>query len=98
MIKATENERKDNAIAKLRKSEEHVDEWLKMDETYTAGSCSWIMAVDGEKIFHSHCPQTARMYYHPPAEKTASGGASGGRGGADGGAELFSTFDFISAF
>lgn len=25
--------------------------------------------------FHSHCPQTARMYYHPPAgAPTATGG------------------------
>ncbi|KAK9073453.1 hypothetical protein SSX86_007777 [Deinandra increscens subsp. villosa] len=39
--------------------------------------------------FHSHCPQTARMYYHPPAEnhrhggdlKTGNGGGDGGGGG-----------------
>lgn len=57
--------------------------------------------------FHSHCPQTARMYYHPPAENHShggdgkavnGGGGSGGRGGADGAEELFSTFDIISAF
>ncbi|MFS7905584.1 hypothetical protein Hanom_Chr01g00049391 [Helianthus anomalus] len=56
--------------------------------------------------FHSHCPQTARMYYHPPADnhshgrdgKAANGGASGGRAGADGAPESFSTFDLISAF
>ncbi|GKE71500.1 hypothetical protein Tco_1529572, partial [Tanacetum coccineum] len=38
--------------------------------------------------FHSHCPQTARMYYHPPADvtqtqggaKTVNGGAAGGGG------------------
>lgn len=23
--------------------------------------------------FHSHCPQTARMYYHPPSNKGGSG-------------------------
>ncbi|GFY92223.1 Pituitary adenylate cyclase-activating polypeptide type I receptor like [Actinidia chinensis var. chinensis] len=29
--------------------------------------------------FHSHCPQTARMYYHPPPVNTDPhhGGASG---------------------
>ena len=25
--------------------------------------------------FHSHCPQTARMYYHPPSKKEESGGS-----------------------
>ncbi|KAL6647578.1 hypothetical protein ACP70R_015015 [Stipagrostis hirtigluma subsp. patula] len=29
--------------------------------------------------FHSHCPQTARMYYHPPAGAPAS--AAGDRKG-----------------
>ncbi|KAL6880082.1 hypothetical protein ACP4OV_011647 [Aristida adscensionis] len=28
--------------------------------------------------FHSHCPQTARMYYHPPAGAPAAGGAGAG--------------------
>ncbi|KNA16485.1 hypothetical protein SOVF_088820 [Spinacia oleracea] len=23
--------------------------------------------------FHSHCPQTARLYYHPPPKNSASG-------------------------
>ncbi|PWA82609.1 hypothetical protein CTI12_AA174680 [Artemisia annua] len=23
--------------------------------------------------FHSHCPQTARMYYHPPSNKVDNG-------------------------
>ncbi|KAJ0444536.1 hypothetical protein HanOQP8_Chr16g0631311 [Helianthus annuus] len=35
--------------------------------------------------FHSHCPQTARMYYHPPADNHPHGGdvkpGSGGNGG-----------------
>ncbi|KAL4586234.1 hypothetical protein LXL04_010869 [Taraxacum kok-saghyz] len=35
--------------------------------------------------FHSHCPQTARMYYHPPADNHSHGGnlktMNGGRGG-----------------
>ncbi|KAF5184300.1 hypothetical protein FRX31_026113 [Thalictrum thalictroides] len=26
--------------------------------------------------FHSHCPQTARMYYHPPSNSTSSNGKS----------------------
>lgn len=36
--------------------------------------------------FHSHCPQTARMYYHPPSEahdhheNHPHGGVSGGNG------------------
>ncbi|PWA74661.1 hypothetical protein CTI12_AA248750 [Artemisia annua] len=36
---------------------------------------------------HSHCPQTARMYYHPPADvtQTQGGGAKTGNGGAAGG-------------
>ncbi|KAK8516543.1 hypothetical protein V6N13_097829 [Hibiscus sabdariffa] len=25
--------------------------------------------------FHSHCPQTARLYYHPPANSDHHGGA-----------------------
>ena len=28
--------------------------------------------------FHSHCPQTARMYYHPPASSSAAPGAGDG--------------------
>ncbi|KAL1533999.1 hypothetical protein AAHA92_15721 [Salvia divinorum] len=28
--------------------------------------------------FHSHCPQTARMYYHPPAGHEDSGHQHGG--------------------
>uniref|UniRef100_A0A803LC12 Uncharacterized protein n=1 Tax=Chenopodium quinoa TaxID=63459 RepID=A0A803LC12_CHEQI len=24
--------------------------------------------------FHSHCPQTARMYYHPPPNNSSSAG------------------------
>lgn len=30
--------------------------------------------------FHSHCPQTARLYYHPPAGAAAG---DGGRKGAE---------------
>ncbi|KAM3314950.1 hypothetical protein ACQJBY_033609 [Aegilops geniculata] len=30
--------------------------------------------------FHSHCPQTARMYYHPPASASAAPGAGHGGG------------------
>ncbi|KAL5197007.1 hypothetical protein ABZP36_000519 [Zizania latifolia] len=36
--------------------------------------------------FHSHCPQTARMYYHPPPSSSAPGAGdntvSGGCAGA----------------
>ncbi|GMP41610.1 hypothetical protein CsSME_00011655 [Camellia sinensis var. sinensis] len=33
--------------------------------------------------FHSHCPHTARMYYHPPANKDNNPpqGGGGGEGG-----------------
>ncbi|KAK1425299.1 hypothetical protein QVD17_20650 [Tagetes erecta] len=35
--------------------------------------------------FHSHCPQTARMYYHPPADNHSTAGdlkqSNGGGGG-----------------
>jgi len=31
--------------------------------------------------FHSHCPQTARLYYHPPAGAPAAGAGDGGRNG-----------------
>jgi len=31
--------------------------------------------------FHSHCPQTARLYYHPPAGAPAAGAGDGGRKG-----------------
>jgi len=55
--------------------------------------------------FHSHCPQTARMYYHPPADnhshggdgKATDAGASAG-GGGDGGSQSFTTLDLISVF
>jgi hypothetical protein len=30
--------------------------------------------------FHSHCPQTARLYYHPPAGAPSAAGAAGGDG------------------
>lgn len=30
--------------------------------------------------FHSHCPQTARLYYHPPAGAGAGGPAAAGDG------------------
>ncbi|KAF7054968.1 hypothetical protein CFC21_062549 [Triticum aestivum] len=38
--------------------------------------------------FHSHCPQTARMYYHPPASSSAAPGAgdAGGMVPGEGGA------------
>ncbi|KAK9074317.1 hypothetical protein SSX86_006915 [Deinandra increscens subsp. villosa] len=34
--------------------------------------------------FHSHCPQTARMYYHPPADNHPHAGdlKTGNGGGA----------------
>ncbi|GLT37085.1 hypothetical protein SLA2020_114210 [Shorea laevis] len=36
--------------------------------------------------FHSHCPHTARLYYHPPANAgdhhNQHGGATGGVGGS----------------
>jgi hypothetical protein len=30
--------------------------------------------------FHSHCPQTARLYYHPPAGTGSPAAAAGGDG------------------
>ncbi|GJY69442.1 hypothetical protein Tco_0472424 [Tanacetum coccineum] len=60
--------------------------------------------------FHSHCPQTARMYYHPPAENHSHGGDAkgvnggggdghgGGGGDGDDGVAVISTFDVISVF
>ncbi|XP_047072618.1 uncharacterized protein LOC124681884 [Lolium rigidum] len=30
--------------------------------------------------FHSHCPQTARMYYHPPGSSAAANHAGDGAG------------------
>ncbi|KAF8732079.1 hypothetical protein HU200_016039 [Digitaria exilis] len=33
--------------------------------------------------FHSHCPQTARLYYHPPAGAPAAAAGDGGRKGAE---------------
>nr|GEU55785.1 ATP-dependent zinc metalloprotease FTSH, chloroplastic-like [Tanacetum cinerariifolium] len=61
------------------------------------------------KKFHSHCPQTARMYYHPPADNHShggdakgvnggGGGGHGGRGVGDDGVAVISTFDVISVF
>lgn len=40
--------------------------------------------------FHSHCPHTARMYYHPPNQKetmaaTAAGGSGNSNSGGGGG-------------
>uniref|UniRef100_A0A0E0LHZ4 Uncharacterized protein n=1 Tax=Oryza punctata TaxID=4537 RepID=A0A0E0LHZ4_ORYPU len=35
--------------------------------------------------FHSHCPQTARMYYHPPPSSSPSSSSAGAGAGADGG-------------
>ncbi|CAN1342303.1 hypothetical protein LINPERPRIM_LOCUS39424 [Linum perenne] len=32
--------------------------------------------------FHSHCPQTARMYYHPPASASDSDSAGDARSGS----------------
>lgn len=80
---------------------------LERESSVTMGKYTEIL--DAFRIVcrvHSHCPQTARMYYHPPAEshshggdvKASNGGASGGRGGADGAAESFTMFDLISAF
>ena len=46
--------------------------------------------------FHSHCPQTSRMYYHPPTEDNQhhsnshiffSGAGFTGFGGGDGGSD-----------
>ncbi|KAJ1288052.1 hypothetical protein BS78_02G059100 [Paspalum vaginatum] len=34
--------------------------------------------------FHSHCPQTARLYYHPPAGGDAGRRAGGGTASAAG--------------
>ncbi|KAL7616863.1 hypothetical protein Lser_V15G03922 [Lactuca serriola] len=56
--------------------------------------------------FHSQCPQTARKYYHPPAENHSHGGDGkpvGRNGGADDAKESWNngainTFDVISVF
>ncbi|KAI3719608.1 hypothetical protein L6452_20510 [Arctium lappa] len=41
---------------------------------------------------HSHCPQTARMYYHPPADNHShAGDAKTGNGGGGGGAAASSS-------
>ncbi|KAK3124639.1 hypothetical protein QOZ80_7BG0589790 [Eleusine coracana subsp. coracana] len=32
--------------------------------------------------FHSHCPQTARLYYHPPAGAPTAGGDRKGEAAA----------------
>ncbi|RLN33683.1 hypothetical protein C2845_PM03G21900 [Panicum miliaceum] len=39
------------------------------------------MGVRVAARFHSHCPQTARLYYHPPAGAPAAGAGSDGRNG-----------------
>lgn len=36
--------------------------------------------------FHSHCPQTARLYYHPPCSSSSAGGVPSGRDGGQGAA------------
>ncbi|KAL7604571.1 hypothetical protein Lser_V15G15649 [Lactuca serriola] len=46
---------------------------------------------------HSHCPQTARMYYHPPADNHSHGGNMKTiYGGSGGGAEASSKTGFFS--
>nr|GEZ81173.1 hypothetical protein [Tanacetum cinerariifolium] len=52
----------------------------------------YIEILDAFRIacrFHSHCPQTARMYYHPPADVTQTQGSAKtvNGGGAAGGGE-----------
>ncbi|KAL8268606.1 hypothetical protein R6Q59_002404 [Mikania micrantha] len=45
--------------------------------------------------FHSHCPQTARMYYHPPADNHShSGDVKTGTGGNGGGAAVSGKMGF----
>jgi len=38
--------------------------------------------------FHSHCPQTARLYYHPPAGAPAAGAGDGRKGEAAAAAKM----------
>ncbi|KAI3498155.1 hypothetical protein L1887_33924 [Cichorium endivia] len=58
---------------------------------------SKMSVLEKQFVFHSHCPQTARMYYHPPAENHPHGGnmktINGGNGG---GAEVSSKTGFTN--
>ncbi|KAL5218302.1 hypothetical protein ABZP36_018986 [Zizania latifolia] len=47
--------------------------------------------------FHSHCPQTARMYYKPPQTTTSTSSAAEGSSRRDGGKASGFGFEAVSS-